>query len=671
MTALYAFGSAALGTALSSRTFCLISRIIGAALIAIAVFVFAAPAFAAGDQTLMAADGAQVSCNASAKDLTRISLVGDEFAGVSKINTGNPSDDFSVVNEPVRGDIYLSVPEGFGRQVLSFFGTSKRGYVYKFQCRISGDQVYFDDPDRLAADGGAKAGTDDAFGTVTDKGRTRPRFSNAEILAATSRGSAIEKDPEAYLGGQSIGGTEGTCTPLPPSVGGKGYYEATCNQGAKVTEATESCRATMVPHVVNTSRWFYYGATPDKQEGMGFARASTMQAKVAAGVCRTEPVSKHVCDAQIDLGAGGTNVEDYRKYCKSKQSGTAQLYSCSTEIPRGEIPSHWNFKTNTVFLKKEGETSVTVTRNEGSCPALGADASCVPQAAEVCTEGPETRVIEGVPVTQSCWAWSRTFTCQRLTQANDCSALDGNKLCSFLRDECLDEPQSGACKVSQRVYSCPLPDDKASTDKQYVCGGDVYCLNGNCETIEREASTEFKDALVALHSIGDAGKQFDPNNLTVFSGERGTCNKKIFGASNCCSGKGVPLLTPWLCSSAEKQLDEKDDKGLCHKVGSYCSDKILGVCVTSKDAYCCFGSKLSRILQEQGRPQINKPWGKPKDETCKGFSIEEFQRLDLSKMDFSEVYAEFMDAAKLPDEVSVMTDIQAKIQGYYDLHGRK
>lgn len=159
--ALYAFGSAALGTALSSRTFCWISRIAGAALIAVAVFVFAAPAFAAGDQTLMADDGAQVSCNASAKDLTRISLVGDEFAGVSKINTGNPSDDFSVVNEPVRGDIYLSVPEGFGRQVLSFFGTSKRGYVYKFQCRISGDQavqVFVSNPAIAKADA-AETGT--------------------------------------------------------------------------------------------------------------------------------------------------------------------------------------------------------------------------------------------------------------------------------------------------------------------------------------------------------------------------------------------------------------------------------------------------------------------------------------------------------------------------------
>lgn len=404
---------------------------------------------------------------------------------------------------------------------------------------------------------------------------------------------------------------------------------------------------------------------------MGFARNSTMQAKVAAGICRSEPVSRHVCDAQIEMGAGGDNAETYRRFCKSKQSGTAQLYSCAAEIPKAEIPSHWNFRTGTVYLKKEGEVSATVSRNEGTCPALAADATCVPQAAEVCTEGPETRTINGVAVTQSCWAWSRTYTCQRVTPASDCGALDDNKLCKFLRDECLDDPQSGACKVSQRVYSCPLPDDTAPADKQYVCGGDVYCLNGNCETIEREASTEFKDALVALHAIGDAGKQFDPANLTVFSGERGTCNKKIFGASNCCSGKGIPLLTPWLCSSAEKQLDEKDDKGLCHKVGSYCSDKVLGICVTSKDAYCCFGSKLSRILQVEGRKQIGKAWGKPKGETCKGFSIEEFQRLDLSLMDFSEVYAEFMDAAKLPDEVSVMVDIQSRIQGYYDLHGRK
>lgn len=116
------------------------------------------------------------------------------------------------------------------------------------------EKVYFDDPDRLVVDGGSKAGTDEAFGTVTDRARTRATFSNAEILAATSRGTAIEKDPDTYLGGQNLGGAEGTCTALPPPVGSKGYYEATCNKGSKVTDTVEACRGNLVPSVINTAR---------------------------------------------------------------------------------------------------------------------------------------------------------------------------------------------------------------------------------------------------------------------------------------------------------------------------------------------------------------------------------------------------------------------------------
>lgn len=123
----YALGSAVTGAVFLSRTYCHASRFIGASLVGLAVLLMADPAWA--DQTIMASDSSQVDCTASAKDLTRISLVEDEFASVSKISTGNPQDDFSVVNEPVRGDIYLSVPDGFGRPALSFFATSKRGYV--------------------------------------------------------------------------------------------------------------------------------------------------------------------------------------------------------------------------------------------------------------------------------------------------------------------------------------------------------------------------------------------------------------------------------------------------------------------------------------------------------------------------------------------------------------
>src|SRR3546814_7046776 len=74
----------------------------------------------------------------------------------------------------------------------------------------------------------------------------------------------------------------------------------------------------------------------------------------------------------------------------------------------------------------------------------------------------------------------------------------------FLRTECLDEELNGACQVEERIYRCPTTGGAVSDAPQYICGDDVYCINGDCEPIVREASTEFKDALVALHEIGRA-----------------------------------------------------------------------------------------------------------------------------------------------------------------------
>ncbi len=313
-----------------------------------------------------------------------------------------------------------------------------------------------------------------------------------------------------------------------------------------------------------------------------------------------------------------------------------------------------------------GSRWFTESWNEPPCAHNGPDCRFVE---DICTGAPnETRMIGGVAVTRPCWEYAKNYQCQRVIGGgNDCGPLETNASCTLDREICLDDPQSGACQVSERVYRCPIA-GTTPEPTQYICGDDVYCINGDCEPIEREASTEFKDAVVALNALGQANSEFDENSLTLFRGTRETCHKKVFGLSNCCSGKGVPLLTPFLCSSAERQLDEKDDKGLCHKIGTYCSDRVLGVCVTRKDAYCCYQSKISRILQEQGRPQIGKAWGPPKTETCEGFTIYEFQQLDLSVMDFSEVYAEFQDAARLPDEAAALADIQAKIEAYYASH---
>lgn len=543
--------------------------------------------------------------------------------------------------------------------------------------------TYFDDPDALIAAGTAQRSTNESYRTVTDADRTRPAFSNAEILATTSRATSIENDPSAYLVDENIGSSTGQCQPLPPGSGAGGYYEATCNQGTKLDEVPRSCSIRMAPEITKIDAYKYF-VVPDSAYGTPFARYSSMAPHVAAGTCKPTGVAMQACAAHRIYGVS-TN-----KFCDDYY---ATEYVCSQNLRDiALLPSPI---TGEGWHEKTVQTSVTVKRVDG-CAEMAADAMCTAAAAgEVCTEGPETRIIDGVPVTQACWAWKRDFTCNVMSAGNDCGDLDANRQCTFLREDCLDDPQQGACKVKEKVYRCPTPDTPTSNAPQYICGDDVYCINGDCEPITREASTEFKDALVALHAIDDASKGFDPNNLTVFSGTRDTCHKPVFGLINCCAGKvsgaltvaaggaalaGGPvaiaaLATPFLalfaCSQDEMKLDIKDRMGFCHKVGTWCSSSFLGICKTKKTAYCCFESKLSRVLQEQGRVQLNKPWGKPKNEQCKGFSIAEFQRLDLSKMDFTEVYADFLDAAKLPDEVQTMTEIQSKIQNYYDLHGGK
>jgi conjugal transfer mating pair stabilization protein TraN len=541
--------------------------------------------------------------------------------------------------------------------------------------------TYFDDPDALIAAGTAQRSTNESYRTVTDADRTRPAFSNAEILATASRATSIENDPSASLADENIGSTTGQCQPLPPGSGAGGYYEATCNQGTKLDEVPRSCSIRMAPEITKTDAYKYF-VVPDSAYGTPFARYSSMAPHVAAGTCKPTGVAMQACAAHRIYGVS-TN-----KFCDDYY---ATEYVCSQNLRDiALLPSPI---TGEGWHEKTVQTSVTVKRVDG-CADMAADAMCTAAGAgEVCSEGPETRIIDGVPVTQACWAWKRDFTCNVMSAGNDCGDLDANRQCTFLREDCLDDPQQGACKVKEKVYRCPTPDTPTSNAPQYICGDDVYCINGDCEPITREASTEFKDALVALHAIDDASKGFDPNNLTVFSGTRDTCHKPVFGLINCCAGKvsgaltvaaggaalaGGPvaiaaLATPFLalfaCSQDEMKLDIKDRMGFCHKVGTWCSSSFLGICKTKKTAYCCFESKLSRVLQEQGRVQLNKPWGKPKNEQCKGFSIAEFQRLDLSKMDFTEVYADFLDAAKLPDEVQTMTEIQSKIQNYYDLHG--
>lgn len=500
---------------------------------------------------------------------------------------------------------------------------------------VPGEASYFDDPDRMSREAASQTATSTGYRTMRDSMDRRARFAPQDLDATIARSVGVSQDPLSYTSAMGIGGTQGRCVPLPPGTGTAGRYMATCNTGYTATQETRTCPVTLTTNVEQGQVYGYFCV-----RGPSVDPASIYNCNhYPAPQCKVTSSATLGC---IPFGGCFPGI-------------TIDQVSCAPAVD-GATPT-----------SETGEIVVTTTRDESQCAGLVADGTCQ-QDTETCTDSdPVTRIVDGVAVTQPCWAWSRSYTCAKFTEAQDCQTLETTPGCNLVREDCLTEEP---CRTRERVYDCPVLAQPVSSN-QFICDGDVYCIDGSCETIQREANDEFKDAAVALNAMNQARREFDPDNFNLFKGTRGTCSSKVFGILNCCKGKGFPLipgiqlLVALGCNREEMLLHQKDAAGLCAYVGTYCSSSFLGVCLTKRKVYCCFESKLSRILQEQGRQQLHKPWGKPKTEQCLGFTVDEFARLDLSKMDFSEVYAEFTDAARLPDELQATQEIQQKIEDYY------
>ena len=255
----------------------------------------------------------------------------------------------------------------------------------------------------------------------------------------------------------------------------------------------------------------------------------------------------------------------------------------------------------------------------------------------VCTQGRQTRVIEGVPITRDCWQETLTYHCSYPAK-DDCSPLRARG-CAQIHSACKQQ-LGNACVVYQQTYQCK---DAARTTHQITGGDTPFCMDGNC----RDQSWELNDELMSSVAHLSILKEMQGNleNGFLFTGKPGKCSKYTASFKDCCgSGKGWGKdLGLGHCHKHEKELNTKRKAGLCHYVGTYCAEKgPFGICLEKESGYCCFGSKLLKAFQEQGRTQIGMGWGEPKSPLCRGFTIAEIQRIDFSKLDLREVFEELM-----------------------------
>ena len=76
---------------------------------------------------------------------------------------------------------------------------------------------------------------------------------------------------------------------------------------------------------------------------------------------------------------------------------------------------------------------------------------------------------------------------------------------------------------------------------------------------------------------------------------------------------------------------------------------------------------MGRILQEEGRPTLKAfapsgNWGSAKEPSCRGFTPEEFQMLDFSRIDLSEGYGDI----QVNTQEQMTSTMQNKIDNAYD-----
>ncbi len=275
-----------------------------------------------------------------------------------------------------------------------------------------------------------------------------------------------------------------------------------------------------------------------------------------------------------------------------------------------------------------------------------------------------------------------------------CETVEGNQLCSQFENSFYDSQNALIDSFTYDVssFTCPPPSNSfyGATVRTYMSSsgqgsvlapveeriisdfnfGTVYWQEVKCRPCGTDLNQlggglppKFPDDTGLQRGVDDFLKQCTPR---LFSGTVERCRPGgvlVLGAS-CC---GISGWFKNICKPPEKKLKKKRLAGLCSYVGDYCAQKILGFCIQKKRTYCCFYSRISKIINECGRPQIGKNFGSGKNPDCRGFTLEEFGYLDLSdpacEQAIQEYIAEMTEKLNVESKFSTMYD---RIKGWFD-----
>jgi len=287
------------------------------------------------------------------------------------------------------------------------------------------------------------------------------------------------------------------------------------------------------------------------------------------------------------------------------------------------------------------------------------NAFCVKDS-EVCVEGSEERLINGLPVYQDCWRFASQYTC-------DSNVAIPDSHCQELIDQgCSPVGQTCDADSCVQTYECTTGvtttqegdgcDDQSVAvdgidfDTSYQANTDFGVAASNMAAMESAVTGMIKNDLSCIEQPPGSGEYVCAEPILIFNGTDQKCRKDSLGFNQCCNlnGWGVDAGLN-ICNAEEELLGYARQADRTHYIGKYCTHSNVFGCFAHAYVYCSFNSKIGRIVQEQGRAQLGQGWGNANTPDCEGFTNTELATIDFSLIDFSEYFADaFADMTNPP-----------------------
>lgn len=279
----------------------------------------------------------------------------------------------------------------------------------------------------------------------------------------------------------------------------------------------------------------------------------------------------------------------------------------------------------------------------------------------------KTRILPNypTPVTREYWSEAKTFNCGAGRDIDTCKTLL-DQGCEQIDSQCA-ETRNGFCIEYENTFKCKVP-DYLKGDGLAFKNGQLSFMKGPAPYHEGYDAADFGQAVTQFNALTEMGKKLqdelggilgDPDNPSVFHGKCSQCRITIGSFfRDCCKLKGILQGLFGQCNEEEKKLAVAAIKNQrCVKVGGrYCHKKLKPFgCAEKRDSYCCYGSKLARIIQEIAHYQLNIRWGSEEHPNCSPLTAEQ-----LSQIDFDTPYAQ----EKLSE---ILAEVQATAQEKFEL----